>query len=88
MSNLEALNLEVKAGHQGFLVGKRLGLDKNAVITSAGPIKIGSLFCMMRNLPDRRLGEFTSLAAETGVILNAESDVLIDSLQGVANLKS
>lgn len=42
----------MKAGKKGFLVGKRLGLDANATIESEGPIKIGSLFCLMRNLPE------------------------------------
>lgn len=55
LSNLESLNLEVHAGEKGFMVGKRLGLDANAVITSEGPIKVGSLFCMMRNLPAQML---------------------------------
>jgi len=51
VSSLEAHNLIVKAGKKGFVVGKRIGLDTNAVISSEGPIKLGSLFCSMRNLP-------------------------------------
>ena len=53
VSSLEAQNLSVKAGKKGFSVGKRLGLDANATISSDGPIKLGSLFCLMRNLPER-----------------------------------
>ena len=52
VSSLEAQNLFVKAGKKGFSVGKRLGLDANATISSDGPIKLGSLFCLMRNLPE------------------------------------
>ncbi len=73
--------LQVNAGEGGFTVGKRLGLDKDAIINSKGPVKIGSLFCKMRNLPQKE-------DHSPGVIINFEQSLSIDNLQGVATLKS
>lgn len=72
------------AGELGFQVGKRIGLDKKANIKSAGPIKIGSLFSMMRNLPTPTL---IRKANTEGVMINAHASVTIDSMQGVATIK-
>lgn len=83
-SNLESIELLVDAGELGFQVGKRIGLDKKAKINSAGPIKIGSLFSMMRNLPTPTL---TRKVNTEGVMINAHASVIIDSVQGVATIK-
>ena len=83
-SNLESIELHVDAGELGFQVGKRIGLDKKANIKSVGPIKIGSLFSMMRNLPTPTLRRAPNTE---GVMINAHSSVTIDSIQGVATIK-
>ena len=75
-SSLEALHLKVKAGERGFQVGKRLGLNEDAHIESEGEIRIGSLFCMMRNLPVPDKSRDFSL----GVKIHPQASVEIDSL--------
>ena len=72
-SSLESLNLYVKAGLQGFHITKRLGLNTNANIVSEGPVKISSLFCMMRNLPLPS----ADLVNKVGAKLLVENDVEI-----------
>jgi len=72
--------LNVKAGKNGFIVGKRLGLDANANISSEGPIKIGSLFCLMRTLPAVTYPEQWTGQDIAGVKINCDSDISIDNL--------
>lgn len=55
MSSLESANLSCIAGELGFIVKKRLGVGNFANIKSNGPIKIGSCFSNMANLPEKEI---------------------------------
>lgn len=85
-SNVESSNLRVTAGAGGFSVGKRLGLDREATIYSQGPVKVASLFCMMRNLP--AVDNECRAPLTEGVMMTADSNIDIDVFQGVASIKS
>ena len=47
-SSLEAHHLRCQAGPAGFVVNKRLGVGAKARVDSAGHVRIGSAFSMMR----------------------------------------
>ncbi len=80
LSSLEARSLYIKAGIKGFSVGKRLGLDADAVIESEGPIKIGSLFCLMRNLPEVTYATLAPTTPSPGVQIKCNADISIDNI--------
>ena len=59
-SSIEAGELNCQAGVGGFTVGKRLGIGRKGRVDSAGGIKIGSVFSMMRELADGQISEGAS----------------------------
>ena len=101
-SSIEASKLSCEAGPGGFIVNKRVGIGKTGKIDSAGHIKIGSVFSMMRELPPVAENTDTDdLSKETftkgleqaikeqetaGLVMTAEEDIAIDNLQGVVSI--
>jgi len=100
LSSLEAADLAVVAGDLGLIVKKRMGVNNFASVKSRGPVKIGSLFSNMANLPTVTGSSDTSSEAFEAAIKSAvdskqaqtliisDDGMTIDNLQGVVTLKS